>query len=91
MSTYEVIERHATEENTEIRLAKINRGYTIGVWDLDAKGYATNLTIYPHTMENAEDQARAFYNEQVRLADPLPANDREDDGYWPEYHETRGY
>jgi len=59
---YEVIKTHDTDNNTEWRLAKMDRGYSVGLWDLDIREYVSEIRIWPYTLENAKELATTYFD-----------------------------
>jgi len=60
---YEVIKSVTDNENgIEARLAKIEDGYTVGVWDLDCEQYYPPLTLFKYSLENALEKAAARFD-----------------------------
>jgi hypothetical protein len=55
---YKILQRSKDEEsNTEIRLAEIDNGYSIGVFDLDVQEYYPQLIIFKkHDLEKAKQR-----------------------------------
>ncbi len=53
---YKILKSQKTEENTEIRLAQIESGYTVGLWDCDENQYYY-LRVYPNTLQDALEKA----------------------------------
>jgi len=59
---YHIIKKHTDDANNiELRLAKIDNGYSVGVWDLDVEEYYPEIHIFPHTLENALEMAIRFF------------------------------
>ena len=64
---YQIIKTHTDEENgIEARLAKIDNGYSVGTWDLDAEEYYPSLRVFKFSLENALKMAEAYFEEYTK-------------------------
>lgn len=66
---YIIIRKHSTKENTEIRLAEIDQGYSVGVYDLDENQYISNIKIWPNGLRDALKKANRYFSDCVEAAD----------------------
>lgn len=62
---YEIIKSYPIDQTRELRLAKINRGYSVGIWDTEANEYPTGLWIFPYKLSDALGMAEHLFN-QIR-------------------------
>jgi len=65
-ATTKIIESIAAEENTEVRVYEISRGYSVAVHDLDADRGMVSL-IFPHTLADALGQALSHARELANV------------------------
>ena len=52
-------------DKEELRLAKIDWGYTVGVWDFDGEEYQPYMRVIPFTKVNALEEATKLFNDNV--------------------------
>lgn len=57
--TTKILATYAGPENTEARVAQIEGGYSVTVWDLDADEAFSTARIYP-SFERADEYARSI-------------------------------
>lgn len=63
---YEIIKAHTDEANgIEARLVKMDSGYSVGAWDLDARGYYPGLRIFPYSLDDALEKAQAYFSRYI--------------------------
>ena len=62
---YTVLQSHKMDTNTELRPAKINSAYMVGVWDNDANEYYPNIRMFDFRLKNALNMAQEFYNNTI--------------------------
>lgn len=67
---YQIVKVHTDNENgVEARLARIDNGYSVGMWDLDCEAYYPGLRIFPFSLENSLEMATEYFEQCIK---PFP-------------------
>lgn len=71
----DILQSHLdAESGVELRLFKTSQGYALGVWDLDEKAYYPGMIVYPYELDNALEEAIAYFNKSI-IYDKKGTND----------------